>query len=418
MKFKLAVDMRILIITQYYWPENFLINDLAGLLVSKGLEVTVLTGKPNYPGGEFFDGYRARGVQWQVHDGVSIVRVPMASRGRQSRIRLALNYLSFIVSASTLGAWSIRGRQYDLTFVYAPSPLLQALPAVLFSRLRRIPLVVWVQDLWPESLSATGYVKNALILKSVSALVRVIYQSSDSILVQSEAFTDRVSQYTERRKIRYYPNLYKPAVVQEPSDRAQALAAEMTNSFAVVFAGNLGVAQSLDTIVGAAEKLKARHEIRFFIIGSGSRSQWLAQEVSERGLTNVELCGRFEGSDMPTLLEAADGLLVTLAADEIFALTVPSKLQAYLSAGKPIIAAIDGEGARIIDVAKAGIATAAEDPEALARSIETLADLPADERYSMGARGKEYFKANFSADMLTQNLIGHFRQLVEREEAI
>lgn len=409
--------MRILIVSQYYWPENFLINDLASLLAKAGLEVTVLTGKPNYPGGEFFDGYRAWGVRREVHDGVSIVRVPIARRGRQSRVRLALNYASFIAAASTLGLWSIRRRQYDLIFVYAPSPLLQALPAVLLSRLRRIKLVVWVQDLWPESLSATGYMKNTLVLKSVALLVRLIYRSSDRVLVQSEAFIGRVAQYTEGQKIRYFPNLYRPAAVQEPSERAKVLAAEMANSFAVVFAGNLGAAQSLETILNAADRLKARHDIRFYIIGSGSRDQWLAQQVEGRGLSNVELCGRFAASDMPTLLQAASSLLITLAADEIFALTVPSKLQAYLSAGKSIIASINGEGARIVEVARAGLVSASEDSDALARSIETIADLPVDERNAMGARGSSYFQANFSAEVLTHDLIGQFRELVGKEKA-
>ncbi|MCJ8238711.1 glycosyltransferase family 4 protein [Peteryoungia algae] len=410
--------MRVLIVSQYYWPENFLINDLTSLLAAAGLEVTVLTGKPNYPEGDFFAGYRSWGVQREFHDGVSIVRVPIARRGKQSRIRLAMNYASFIIAASTLGLWSIRRQKYDVVFVYAPSPLLQALPALLFARMNNAKLFVWVQDLWPESLSATGYLKNAVIMKFVAALVRLIYISSDRILVQSEAFVDRVAQYTERRKIRYFPNLYRPAATQEPSDRAKRLAADMMNSFAVVFAGNLGAAQSLDTIIDAAEQLKARCDIRFYIIGSGSRGQWLAKQVKDRDLSNVELCGRFEASDMPALLQAAGSLLVTLAADEIFALTVPSKLQAYLSAGKCIIASINGEGARIVDAARAGLVSASEDAGALAKSIETMADLPVEERNSMGARGAAYFEANFSADMLTRDLIGQFRELAGKEEAI
>lgn len=410
--------MRVLIVSQYYWPENFLINDLTSLLAASGLEVTVLTGKPNYPEGEFFAGYRSWGVQREFHDGVSIVRVPIARRGKQSRIRLATNYASFIISASTLGLWSIRRQKYDVIFVYAPSPLLQALPALLFARLKNAKLFVWVQDLWPESLSATGYLKSPVIMKFVAALVRLIYISSDRILVQSEAFIERVAQFTERRKIRYFPNLYRPAAIQEPSDRAKMLAADMMNSFAVVFAGNLGAAQALDTMIDAAEQLKARRDIRFYIIGSGSRGQWLAKQVKDRDLSNVELCGRFEASDMPALLQAAGSLLVTLAADEIFALTVPSKLQAYLSAGKCIIASINGEGARIVDVARAGLVSASEDAGALANSIETMADLPVEERNSMGARGAAYFKANFSADKLTRDLIGQFRELAGKEEVI
>jgi len=410
--------MRVLIVSQYYWPENFLINDLADLLVAAGLEVTVLTGKPNYPEGEFFAGYRSWGVQRESHDGVSIVRVPIARRGKRSRIRLAVNYVSFIIAASTLGLWSTRRQQYDVVFVYAPSPLLQALPAVLFSRWNNAKLFVWVQDLWPESLSATGYLKNPLIMRAVAALVRLVYRSSDRILVQSEAFIDRVAQYTERRKIRYFPNLYRPTETKEPSDKARVLAARMMGSFSIVFAGNLGAAQSLETILDAAELLMQRSDIQFYIIGSGSRGQWLAKQVTDRDLSNVELCGRFEAADMPALLQAAGSLLVTLAADEIFALTVPSKLQAYLSAGKCIIASINGEGARIVERAGAGLVSASGDAGALARSIEMMADLSFEERDAMGARGAAYFQANFSADMLTRDLIGQFRELTGNEEAV
>lgn len=409
--------MKILIVSQYYWPENFLINDLSVFLSEKDLDVTVLTGKPNYPSGAVFGGYRAWGLQRELRNGVTILRVPIYARGQQSRIKLALNYISFVLSASLMGIWALRKQQFDLIFVYAPSPLLQALPAALLAYLRRIPLVVWVQDLWPESLSATGHVKNGLILKGVSTLVKLIYQSCDMVLVQSKAFVDRVAFYTDRRKIRYYPNLYAAEKGQQPSEKAQVLAAEIAGCFSAVFAGNLGTAQSLETIIGAAKILQTRQEIMFYIIGSGSRGEWLEQEVLKLGLKNIRICGRFEASDMPTLLDAASCLLVTLAAEDIFALTVPSKLQAYLSAGRPVVAALNGEGARILEEAQAGIAVSAQDEKALAVSIATIADLPADERTAMGLRGSLYFRQNFSAPTLTTTLISHFRELVYRKEA-
>jgi len=180
--------MRILIVSQYFWPESFVINDIARSLALKGHNVTVLTGKPNYPEGKIAAGYRAWGIQQELYAGAEVIRVPLVPRGNGSPWRLALNYLSFIFSGMTLAPFVLRGWAYDLVFVYAPSPLLQALPAVLLAWLKRAPLVVWVQDLWPESLMATGFVKNRWMIKVVEALVRYVYHRADSILIQSEAF--------------------------------------------------------------------------------------------------------------------------------------------------------------------------------------------------------------------------------------
>ena len=164
--------MRILLLTQYYWPENFLINSLVPLLVARGVEVTVLTGKPNYPDGLIFEGYRAGGCHREQHDGTIILRLPIVARGHRSRTRLALNYLSFIFSGIVFGRGLVGERGYDLVFVYAPSPLLQALPAIWLARSRQVPLVVWVQDLWPESLSATGSIKNQWLPAAVGPWCR------------------------------------------------------------------------------------------------------------------------------------------------------------------------------------------------------------------------------------------------------
>ena len=176
--------------------------------------MTVLTGKPNYPDGLIFEGYRAGGCHREQHDGTIILRLPIVARGHRSRTRLALNYLSFIFSGIVFGRGLVGERGYDLVFVYAPSPLLQALPAIWLARSRQVPLVVWVQDLWPESLSATGSIKNQWLLGSVARVVRLIYRASDRILVQSRAFEAPVAALTDDpTKIHYYPNLYKTSIV-------------------------------------------------------------------------------------------------------------------------------------------------------------------------------------------------------------
>jgi glycosyltransferase involved in cell wall biosynthesis len=205
-----------LIVSQYFWPEIFGINAVVRALRERNIETTVLTGKPNYPDGQVFPGYSVSGTQREVHDGVEILRLPLLQRGKRSSLRLVLNYLSFIVSGLAFGPWLLRHRHVDTILVYAPSPLLQALPAIWLSWLKGVPVALWVQDLWPESLSATGFVKNRAVLKVVERVVRFIYRHCDLILIPSEAFRSPIERLVDDpRKIRYYPNAYAEEVESE-----------------------------------------------------------------------------------------------------------------------------------------------------------------------------------------------------------
>ncbi len=409
--------MRLLIVSQYFWPENFIINDLVELLTQRGVDVTVLTGKPNYPGGAIFEGYHAAGIQRESYHGARIVRVPLFPRGRNSGARLALNYLSFLLSASLLGPVALRGRQFDGVLVYAPSPLLKALAAMVLAWLKRAPLVVWVQDLWPESLGATGYVRSRLVLGIIGHLVRAIYRSASLVLVQSRAFVPAVTAYCGRpEKIRYYPNLYRQPEEVRPSAEAMSLVSELRKSFAVVLAGNIGTAQDPATIIAAAQALKGVHDVRLFIVGSGSQAQWLADQARELALDNLVLAGRFAPGDMPHIFASASALMLTLAADPAFALTVPSRLQAYLAAGKPIVGALDGEAARIIAEAGAGQCAPAGAGEALAVAIRELASRPAAELAVLGRNGRDYYERNFEPYRLTGDLIAHLQDAIALKE--
>lgn len=408
--------MKLLIVSQYFWPETFGINALVDLLAEQEIEVTVLTGKPNYPDGKVFQGYTAFGTMREDYGHAEVIRLPIVPRGKKSPWRLALNYVSFIASGALLGPWLLRGRRFDVVFVYAPSPILQAIPAAWFARLNRAPLVVWVQDLWPQSLSATGHVKNRLVLTLVEWVVRKIYGSSDRILVQSRAFVRPVAKLTnDPHKIHYFPNLGpQSAASSRGSERAVQLAKLLTESFTVVFAGNLGTAQALDTIVGAARLLRAHENIKIVLIGSGSLDGWLEEQRIEHGLANMYLPGRFDPSDMPTIFAAASALLVTLRSDPTFDLTIPSKVQAYLAAGRPIIAALDGEGAKVINESMAGLCTPAGDAEALASSILRLAGMPITEREEMARAGRTYYEQNFDPDVLVPELKAHLTQAIAK----
>lgn len=279
--------MRVLIWTQHFWPENFLINDLAAALARKGHEVTILTGKPNYPEGSVYPGYVAGGVCHELHDGLRIVRIPILPRRRGSAMSLALNYLSFIASGYIVAPFVLRKEKFDAVFVYATSPVLQALPAIFLAWMKRASMTVWVQDLWPESLRATGFVRSPMLLSWVGSIVRYIYRRADSILIQSEAFRASVERLSAQPgKIHYFPNIVAAGghPVARGTDLGSSeadLVSEMRRYFAVVFAGNIGRAQSCETILAAAERLGSVTDIRFYIVGAGSRLHLLLRKLSE-----------------------------------------------------------------------------------------------------------------------------------------
>jgi colanic acid biosynthesis glycosyl transferase WcaI len=404
--------VRVLIVTQYFWPESFRINDLAQGLTTLGHEVTVLTGKPNYPAGRFSDGYGFLGRARESYGAVQVRRVPLIPRGAGGNLRLVLNYASFALFASVLGPSRCSGT-FDVILVYEPSPVTVGLPALVMKAVKRAPVMFWVQDLWPESLSATGTVRARWILKAVERLVHLIYTGCERILVQSHAFTESVIALGARpERVLYFPNSAE-ALYQPVDARGVHPSVQLPNGFRVMFAGNIGAAQSFETILGAAEALRSNSEIQWLILGDGRLLSWVEQEVVRRGLSGtVHLLGRHPVNSMPGWFAHADALLVTLKRDPIFALTIPSKLQSYMACARPIIAALDGEGARVVREAGAGIAVPAEDAEALARAVLEMYKMPPAEREGMGARGREYFLREFERDMLLERLDRWMKELV------
>lgn len=392
--------MRILMLSQYFYPESFIINDIVSNLVKQGHEVTVATGKPNYPEGRVFNGYTARGVKREkFQDTVEVVRVPLWPRGSGGAKNLTLNYLSFMFLGLICFPWLLRKRQFDAILVFAPSPVTQAVPAILLKWIKGAKLALWVQDLWPESLSATGFVKNRYLLKAVGWMVKAIYRCCDILLVQSKAFINPVAQYVDRKKITYYPNSFDPGT-GSTALIPDSLGHLLDQHFCVVFAGNLGTAQALDTLLQATSELRDDPSIRLVLIGSGSRLEWLESQKESLGLDNLVLPGRFPMESMPQIFERASALLVSLTDEPIFAQTIPSKIQAYLAAGRPIIASINGEGAQIIVDSGAGFASAAEEVQPLVENIRRLKALQVADREAMGHAARAYFDEHF--DMTRQ----------------
>ena len=395
--------MRLLVISQYFWPENFRINDLVADMVERGHQVTVLTGQPNYPSGRFFPGYSWHRPRTETYQGATIVRAPLVSRGSAGAIRLALNYLSFAVFGA-FGVWfRLRGK-FDAIFVFEVSPITVGIPAIVASRRFKAPILFWVLDLWPESLTAAGGVQSPRILRAVDRLVRWIYAHCARVLVQSRAFIPEIARHgVPQAKIVYFPGWCEPLF--QPLQQANpALLPLLPQGFKLLFAGNIGEAQDLPAVLKAAERLADQTHIHWLIVGDGRMAAWAQAEVQGRNLTQVHFLGRHPLESMPHFYAAADALLLPLKRETIFALTIPGKLQSYLACARPILAMLDGEGARIVAESGAGFVSPAGDADGLATQVLRLAALSDAERQAMGFNGRKYYEANFDRTRLFDQL--------------
>jgi len=407
--------MRLLVVTQYFSPENFRINDLVSGLHARGHVVTVLTGQPNYPIGVFSVGYGWRGPRSEVLLGAKVFRVSLIARGHGGAVRLVLNYLSFAFFASLAASFRLRGT-FDAIFVFEPSPVTVGIPAVIAGRRFKAPILFWVLDIWPESISATGAVHSRRLLDWVGYGVRWIYGRCARILVQSRAFVPSVAAYgIPDSRIKYFPNWiefeYETSADWPKSHGQERLPGE----FRLVFAGNVGVAQDFPAILDAASIVAEMvPQVRWVVAGDGRMLAWVRSEVAKRGLNRgFEFLGQLPSAAMPSVFGTADALLVTLRPDPVFSLTIPGKVQSYLSSGKPVLAMLDGEGARVIEEAHAGMTCGAGDVAGLVENVKKLVAMPLAEREAMGACGRAYALAEFDREILFDKLEGWFAEAVE-----
>ena len=392
--------MKILIVSQYFWPENFRINDLTQELVQRGHSVTVLTGIPNYPVGTVFEEYRKTPKAFEYFGGARVLRVPMVARGNGA-MRLFWNYLSFVLGACLFGPWRLRGEQVDVIFVFEPSPVTVGLPAILLGRIKRAPVVFWALDLWPDTLAAIGVVRSPIILSWIGHLVRFIYERCTLVLGQSRGFLPKIAKYcSDAKKIRYFPGWAEDIFNKAVSVPAPEVPLKK-GVFNVLFAGNIGEAQDLPAVLSAAEALRHNNAIRWLIVGDGRRSEWLHKEVTRRGLqSNVLLLGRFPVERMPSFYAHADALLVSLKKDPVFSLTIPGKVQSYLMAGVPILGMLDGEGARVIIDSNAGLVCAAGNSAGLVSAVLEMSAMSVDQRNRLGVNGRDYAQKEFERGLL------------------
>lgn len=396
--------LRILVVSQYFWPENFRVNDLVKEWVQRGHQVTVLTGIPNYPVGKVFDAFREQPTAFVHYEGARVLRVPMFPRGTGG-LRLMLNYLSFVVGACMFGPWRLRGIPADVIFVYEPSPVTVGLPAVWLGKIKKAPVVFWALDLWPETLAAIGVVKSPLLLGWVGHMVSFIYNRCTLVLGQSRGFLVSIAKYCkDKQKIRYFPSWSEEVFTDENANPAPEVSL-LPNGFTVVFAGNIGEAQDMPSVLDAAERLKENAGIRWVIVGDGRKSDWLQAEVVKRGLQDcVLLLGRFPLERMPSFYAHADALLVSLKRDPVFSVTIPSKVQSYLMAGIPLLGMLDGEGAVVISDADAGLTCGAGNSAGLADAVLALASMEPEQRIKLGLNGQKYAQQEFGRVQLMDRL--------------
>ena len=394
--------MKILVVSQYFYPENFRITDLVFSLKQRGHEITVLTGKPNYSKTHFFEGYGWKSDDFEIINEIPVYRANHFSRRNGGALRLFLNYFSFAFLAS-LKLRKIKD-SFDTIFVYEPSPITVGIPAVFAKKKFNAPIYFWVQDLWPESLVAAGGVKNKFILGFFNSLTKWIYNHSKKVLIQSNGFREYIlNQGIPNDKIVFYPNptenFYKPLQgVKEYQEFFQK------QYFNIIFAGNIGEAQSFMTIIEAIHNIKELPG-KVIVLGDGRYKETALSLIKEKGLeSHFNFLGSFPPTEMPKFFSHADALLVSLKKDKIFSLTIPAKIQSYLACGKPIIASIDGEGAKIVNDAKCGVVSTAEDFLALSEQIRGLIALDKSKLIEFGNNAIIYYKNEFNKEYLLNKL--------------
>lgn len=389
--------MRILFIIQWFQPEPTLKGlPFAKELIKRGHDVQVLTGFPNYPGGKVFEGYRIKPLQKEDMDGVSVVRVPLYPSHDKSSIRRIVNYTSYALSASVIGPWAIN--RADVAYVYHP-PATTFFPASVIKLLRRIPLVYDIQDFWPDSLAASGMFQSKMGLWLVDRYCRLFYRAANKIVVLSPGFKKKLCEKgVPEDKIEVIYNWSDDSKVHS-SEQDPVLASELglDGHFNVMFAGNMGKVQALEAVLDAANILQPKYShLQFVFIGGGVEVDNLKKKAKDIGLKNVLFLARRPLSEIGGIMSLADVLLVHLKDDPLFAMTIPSKTQTYMSVGKPILMGVRGDAADLVERSGAGLKCEPQNPQSIATMVEKFLSMPKSELTAMGEKGKRFYRQELS----------------------
>ena len=415
--------MKILFVCQYFYPEVFRGNDIAFHWAEQGHEVHVVCGIPNYPDGKFHEGYGLfkRRHEEIVHPSagsgaetfkgwLKVTRLPIFPRGN-NKIMLMLNYFSYLIVAWVYILFHAIFHKYDRVFVQQLSPVMMSAPGVLYKRIRKVPLYTWVLDLWPESLTAAGGISNKYVLGFFRHYVKQEYKHSDKILISSRSFEKSILEYGPYGdKVVYFPQWSDGTDSGELSVegleavKQVEISGVLKNGFKLMFAGAVGEAHGFECTMQAALLTKDHKDIKWIIVGDGRRLDWVKSFVKEHGLEEtVYTLGRFPSETMPWFFKQADVMLVTLNDDPLFKLYAPAKISSYMSAGKPIIAVLNGEGAEVIREAQCGRSLSAGDAEGFAKLAVELSQMDKAVLEEKGQNALKYYNAHFiKEDCLTR----------------
>lgn len=411
--------MKICIFTNHFYPEDFKVNDIAFELIKKDYEITVITAIPDYPQGKFYSGYSFFKRRREIVNGAVVIRLPIIPRGKGNRPALFFNYISYFLSVFFFTLFHAVNNKYDAVFVHLTSPFFVGIPAVILKHRQKIPLVFWALDLWPESLSSAGGIKNRLFLGFLTKIVRYVYSNCDKILIGSHGFKNSICGKGDFfDKLVYFPNWAETIVSSKEFYEYQQIEPFVNfdkNDFIILFTGNIGEAQNLDCVLDVAAEFKNNTALKFVFIGDGRRKEDLVAKMNILGLSkSVFFTGRFPLDSMPGFMKLADVLFVSLKDEYCFNLTVPSKVQFYMSQGKPILAMLNGDGADLIREAQCGITVPANDSAALKTAIDNLLQMPKEVLINFGTNGGKYYDRHFRKEQRIDQLCNLLNNINEK----
>jgi len=409
------VPRRILLITQWFDPEPSFKGILfAKELVSRGFEVEVITGFPNYPGGTLYDGYRVKFIQKEVIDGVLVTRVPLFPSHDKSKLGRVFNYLSFAFSSLIYGLFF--SKRADVIYAYHP-PLTVGISALIIKLFRRVPIVLDIQDMWPDTLKATGMISNSRLLGSVSKVCNFIYSGVTKIVVLSPGFKDLlIDRGVPENKIEIIYNWADEDVLRtKTGERPQDMVS--IEGFKVLFAGNVGQAQGLDVVLDAALLLKDDvPNIHFLVLGRGLKLDDLKRREKELNLGNVHFFPAVGMEKVGSFLGFADALLIHLNSDPLFEITIPGKTQAYMAVGKPIIMGVSGDASNLVSRADCGVCFEPEDSVALAEAAKGLMLLDSTDIQRLGKNAERFYNENLSVMVGVNSFEKVFNEVIDMRQ--
>lgn len=397
------MKQHILVISQYFYPEEFRINDICKELVKLGYEITVVTGIPNYPIGKFFKGYGWLKRNKEMYEGIHIIRLPIVPRGN-SVVMLAINYLSFVVSGFV---WKTFTKiKADKVFIFEVSPMTQALVGVWYALKNKLPCMIYVQDLWPENVEFVTGIHNKKVLGLIDKMVNYIYKNCHKILATSPSFVKRIEERESAwngnaSKVIYWPQYAESFYC--PVDKISLEDMPQNNKFKIVFTGNIGYAQGLDILPRTAELLKRDNiDCEFIIIGDGRyRNEFIKTIIKYDVKEMFYLLGQKKPKEIPNYLAGCDMAFVSFADNPLFSMTIPAKLQSYMACGMPILAVADGETKRIIEEAECGICIPNREPNDILQCIKHINE---EQLKIWKERSYIYYKTHFDSEVLLSQI--------------